>query len=594
MPIELTILLKDKKAEAQFRRFAKGTTIGIQKMEKQSVTSSKKMSAAFQGVGRTLGALGIGFGAAVAIRGLKGLVDAASDTEESMNKVIEVFGGASDSVIKFSNDAATALGASKQEALAMTGELGNLLVAFGFAEQKAADMSTSMVQLAADLGSFNNVPTVDALNAIRSALVGEAEPMKRFGSDVRQVRLDQIALASGMEFTKGKMDAQTKALAAMETILQDTTKAQGDFKRTSDGLANSSKTLEALTSDLSSSLGEILIPVVKEVVIQMSAAVKGITSFLEVKTGDKKREFQIQQITAEIKELDKWIKLSQEARAGDKALLDFRSEEAILKDIVGWEKDRIDLTKKLIDLNKKPGSKITGGGGKEVDREAQLRGEILASIKLQETKLRIIRQLKIQGLIPLEIEKTKLGEIREDEIKRRAAVRGVVLEEKEIVKLKKIQVEESGLQLRAQLILNQAVFSMADGIGQAIVQGRELSSVFKNILGQILSTGISATIFGGFSALTGGGFATGFDKFFGFAGGGRPVSGRPNIVGERGPEVFVPDSPGKIVPNNQISNSFGNISLSFPNVKTLNQEEMRRMVIPMLQNTLRQFGSRIS
>ena len=38
----------------------------------------------------------------------------------------------------------------------------------------------------------------------------------------------------------------------------------------------------------------------------------------------------------------------------------------------------------------------------------------------------------------------------------------------------------------------------------------------------------------------------------GFARGGRPPVGRPSIVGERGPELFVPKTSGTIVPNNKL------------------------------------------
>jgi len=41
----------------------------------------------------------------------------------------------------------------------------------------------------------------------------------------------------------------------------------------------------------------------------------------------------------------------------------------------------------------------------------------------------------------------------------------------------------------------------------------------------------------------------------GFADGGRPPVGRPSIVGERGPELFVPDRAGTIVPNNAMGSS---------------------------------------
>ena len=37
-----------------------------------------------------------------------------------------------------------------------------------------------------------------------------------------------------------------------------------------------------------------------------------------------------------------------------------------------------------------------------------------------------------------------------------------------------------------------------------------------------------------------------------FANGGRPPVGRASIVGERGPELFVPDRAGTIIPNNAI------------------------------------------
>ncbi len=44
----------------------------------------------------------------------------------------------------------------------------------------------------------------------------------------------------------------------------------------------------------------------------------------------------------------------------------------------------------------------------------------------------------------------------------------------------------------------------------------------------------------------------GIGGFFNFANGGRPPVGAASIVGERGPELFVPDSAGTIIPNGKI------------------------------------------
>ena len=43
----------------------------------------------------------------------------------------------------------------------------------------------------------------------------------------------------------------------------------------------------------------------------------------------------------------------------------------------------------------------------------------------------------------------------------------------------------------------------------------------------------------------------------GFADGGNPPVGVPSLVGERGPELFVPTRSGTIIPNNQLSNALG-------------------------------------
>jgi hypothetical protein len=71
-----------------------------------------------------------------------------------------------------------------------------------------------------------------------------------------------------------------------------------------------------------------------------------------------------------------------------------------------------------------------------------------------------------------------------------------------------------------------------------------------NFLGGGLGGGASAvpsSAYGDFSVAGPGFFSGGMIP--GFANGGRPPVGRPSIVGERGPELFVPDRAGTIVPN---------------------------------------------
>ena len=77
------------------------------------------------------------------------------------------------------------------------------------------------------------------------------------------------------------------------------------------------------------------------------------------------------------------------------------------------------------------------------------------------------------------------------------------------------------------------------------------SNTLKNIANQLLNIGVNFALFGvPFGMGKGGGLLGGL-----FANGGRPPVGKPSIVGERGPELFVPRSSGTIVPNHALGGS---------------------------------------
>jgi phage-related protein len=199
----------------------------------------------------------------------KDAIGAASDLNESMGKVKVVFGGASQSVIDWSKSSATAFGQSQQQALEAAGTYGNLFQAFGIGQDQAQTMSTSLVGLAADLASFNNTSVDDALQALQSGLSGETEPLKRFGVAINDARLKQEALSLGLiKSTSDALTPAAKAQASYSLIMKDTTLAQGDFARTSDGLANKQRIMAARFEDAKAKLGQALLP-----------AMSAITSF---------------------------------------------------------------------------------------------------------------------------------------------------------------------------------------------------------------------------------------------------------------------------------------------------------------------------
>ena len=76
-------------------------------------------------------------------------------------------------------------------------------------------MSLKLVELAADLASFNNTSPEDALLALRSGLSGETEPLKRYGIAINDARLKQEALNQGIYEGEGHARRSTEGAGCL-------------------------------------------------------------------------------------------------------------------------------------------------------------------------------------------------------------------------------------------------------------------------------------------------------------------------------------------------------------------------------------------
>jgi hypothetical protein len=292
-----------KKADNELDKFGKNTRLTA------SLTSKgfSGMRVAATGVVGALGGLTLA---------AKGALQAASDINESLTKNQALFGRYAKGIETYAKTSATALGISRREALAAAGTFGGLFDAINIGEKQSAKMSQRLVTLAADLASFNNASPEEALTALRSGLAGEAEPMRRFNAFLSETRVAAEAARLGIgktavdteklkaaqlsaevaqqrynvatqrygESSAEAMSAHAGLIRAQEAakkatqggsaqlteaqkvqaryslILKDTSKAQGDFARTSQGDANQTRILKAEYADMTAELGAKLLP----------------------------------------------------------------------------------------------------------------------------------------------------------------------------------------------------------------------------------------------------------------------------------------------------------------------------------------------
>lgn len=206
---------------------------------------------AIAGVTAAVGAVGVA---------AYGAIQKASDLNEQISKAGVIFGQTSKEVEDFAKTANRSLGLSRTAALNAASTFATFGKAAGLAGQDLVTFSTDFVTLASDLASFNNTSVDQAIGAIGSALRGESEPLRAYGVLLNDATLKAAAMELGIYSGSGALGQQAKILAAQRVIYKQTGDAQGDFSRTSGGLANQQKILSATLENVQTNLGTALLP----------------------------------------------------------------------------------------------------------------------------------------------------------------------------------------------------------------------------------------------------------------------------------------------------------------------------------------------
>lgn len=226
---------------------------------------SGAMESAGAGVGRKI--FGGIIGAYAAIGGTQAIfgyfkdsILGASDLNETLSKSETIFGANAKSIEKWGDTAATTVGMSKEAAIAAAAGFGDMFTQIGFTDDAAANMSKSVVQAAADLGSFSNLDTADVTERISAAFRGEYDSLQAVIPNINAARVEKEAMAATGKKLASELSAEEKASAVLAIVQTDGARAMGDFAKTSEGAANAAKIATASLEDQNAKLGGVLLP----------------------------------------------------------------------------------------------------------------------------------------------------------------------------------------------------------------------------------------------------------------------------------------------------------------------------------------------
>lgn len=246
----------------------------------------------FKGVGQKIGKI---LAAAFAVKAIaqfgKECMDLGSDLTEVQNVVETTFGAESVAKInKFAREAITNLGLSETAAKQAVGTFGAMATAFGFTDDEAYNMSTSLTELASGISSFYNMSSDEAMGKLKSVFTGETESLKSLGVVMSQTALDAFAMEQGFGKTTKEMSEQEKVALRYKFVMKQLEKANGDFAKTSGtSWANQtrifSQQLNAFKASVGQGLINALMPVIK-VINQMMAKLMEMGQLFKKFTAD--------------------------------------------------------------------------------------------------------------------------------------------------------------------------------------------------------------------------------------------------------------------------------------------------------------------
>jgi len=246
---------------------------GFRKNIKKASNSLRVFGFAAQGAGRALTAMGIGIAGPIAYA-----IKAASDMEESINKLNLVFGDNADEVKDWGISLADSVGRSRQEIIESLAQMQMMFKGAGFAPEESTDLSKSLVEAGIDMASVMNMDDADVLQKFKRALSDSAEAIDALGFSAKDRALKTELAGMGIAM-KDATEKQRK-LARAQILLRGTGFAFGDALNTADKFAGTLKRVQGTMKNLAAEVGAVLMPAVTAAMSKFAEWASRITMFI--------------------------------------------------------------------------------------------------------------------------------------------------------------------------------------------------------------------------------------------------------------------------------------------------------------------------
>ena len=252
----------------------------FQGVSKTCSTSTNTISSSFSNLKGKLHSTTASFRKIVKVFG--GWFDETNDYVEALNLFNVALGDCAGAAKKYAESVSAIAGIDMKEWMTYQGAFYQLADGYGLASDASERMSKNLTQLAFDLSSLWNVDAETAFQKLQSGMSGQIKGLKVWGINVSVAQLKETALAHGIDLATSKMTEAQKATLRYVTIMEHTSKAQGDMARTIATPANALRILNAQWTQSKRAMGQVVSLIAVDVIPWFQALVQVIRDVAEV------------------------------------------------------------------------------------------------------------------------------------------------------------------------------------------------------------------------------------------------------------------------------------------------------------------------
>lgn len=234
-----------------------------------------------QGVGDTLGSLKSLLAGSAIVGVFAHAAEAANTLAMHVLRTNALFGEGAEDVQAWAGRMAAEMGRGDDDLLGLANAMKPVADSMTDNEAEASKMSTTMAELAVNMGSFFGESDEETLRALGTGMMGADRALRKYGIRLNDETLQEFARSKGITKSVKNMKESEKAHLRYLKILASTTKYQNAAQQATMRYDGAKRRLTERVNDLWQAMGTGLLPIFAKVFTWASVGIERFLKFME-------------------------------------------------------------------------------------------------------------------------------------------------------------------------------------------------------------------------------------------------------------------------------------------------------------------------